>query len=563
MTLLRKRQKQQLQLQLQLPVIIVSLFFISVFLFSANVQIVIPPDADVDVKTIQSTKEMTNKRQNDQFSSNTKKIYDNDSDNGNDKIVAASTETSTATTSSTTTRTQKPNLVFHVGPPKTATTAIQETLTAWDAQGILMRDDQYLYTGAFLIHEEYQQTSPLLFHINRRLKDTNCHRQMSDARLEHDKTNNIHNNNNTTNSTTTIHDVVAAVPCARDILQALQPYADNRTNLLISDETLSMRFQSYSGLPLPSSLDWLSLKELLGPVWNITVIVAYRRYCHWLPSAKQQMERWTPAKPKLNAWPADTNNGRGKKIEHLFPNYWKRVTPGRGQMSYHFTDGVLESIQQVNDLGDYPIRVAIHNLHALLSPENNDTIPLLRTNFMCNVLPSAPNLCEYSRQLDRNQTTDEPRRANPSQQIPIAYDQLVSDAAIVGYINTTLYKRHATGIAARKYHEILLSSSSSSSSQQLPPNETESMNTTTTPLLLDLPLSCPSQYELEEYLNVSLQYEKELFPHFYSTKAGKELHVQEFWDSVNQSKYCSVDTQKAMEQEHWQAFFRQELARFN
>jgi hypothetical protein len=45
---------------------------------------------------------------------------------------------------------QKPHFVLHVGPPKTATTTIQETLTDWDMNGIMYQHSRYIYLGTYL-----------------------------------------------------------------------------------------------------------------------------------------------------------------------------------------------------------------------------------------------------------------------------------------------------------------------------------------------------------------------------------------------------------------------------
>jgi hypothetical protein len=73
-----------------------------------------------------------------------------------------------------------------------------------------------------------------------------------------------------------------------------------------------------------SSVHFAALEGALAGKWQLLVVVGYRRLYEWLPSAKQQTDRWMPAKRKLNKWPTDSGRrsiggGGGKSVEPIMP----------------------------------------------------------------------------------------------------------------------------------------------------------------------------------------------------------------------------------------------------
>jgi hypothetical protein len=401
---------------------------------------------------------------------------------------------------------EKPWLVIHVGPPKTATTTIQEALTTDTFQQALQRDN-YVYTGAYIRNDgQFQRPKK----INQQLKDVRCHMEMSKARQQLSRKNKRQNS-----PKKAVKEVVSRVPCAKEIVRLLQIFKKRNQSLIISDETLSNAWTAFYDMRNKAPLDFISLRELLSDDWNLLVIIGYRRFVDWLPSAKQQIERWNPHKPRMNKWPDGTRTG-GKAVSGVFPDYWKRP---RG-LAYHYTHEVLAAVDNI-----LPVR--IFNMH--LTDADDDQLVPVRTNFLCHALPNAPHTCAFSKQMDA--ATLQEKIANPQQ--TLSYDMLATAAAAANLIDTVAIKRHDAVLAAQEYHEKVL-------------------NQTAT----DFPVTCPDKSEYETYLNHSLILEKEILPElFATTPALEERHIADFWKSVAQQKYCHIDTAAVLQESQWVTFF--------
>ena len=64
----------------------------------------------------------------------------------------------------------------------------------------------------------------------------------------------------------------------------------------------------------------------------------------------------------------------------------------------------------------------------------------------------------------------------------------------------------------------------------------------------NFPLMCPRKEELQSLLAKSLLLEELVMPEFFSTKLGREEHVQAFWKLVNKKKaFCWLDVQRLFE----------------
>jgi hypothetical protein len=244
-----------------------------------------------------------------------------------------------------------------------------------------------------------------------------------------------------------------------------------------------------------------------------------------LPSSKQQVERWKPQKSRFNKW----SDEGGKRIENLFPNYWKNAAKSTDYIPYRFTDWIVNTIyaQAVGSIG-----VRIMNMHSGNS---------IRTTFFCETLPpnTFPHACEESRQQDRQETMDGVIRiANPSQSN--AYDQLVMEADAAGLIPNTSEngkrrpRRRAVVLAAQTFHETIL-------------NKT----------VRDFPVVCPNQSELKALLKKSIDLERQILPEFHGTDLGERQHRIDFWRDVDKNLYCDIDTIKILADPQWINFFVQ------
>jgi hypothetical protein len=293
------------------------------------------------------------------------------------------------------------------------------------------------------------------------------------------------------------------------MLQELKQFLEEGRSLIVSDETISIPRRTSPGQMAP--YDWLSLRELLEADWKLLVIVAYRRYIDWLPSAKQQVERWKPSKPAMNRWP----NQGGKVIEGLFPDFYK-VQPGIGRMPYFFTDQIIFHVKKY-------LPVTIMNMHS----ENQSVL----TTFLCDSMPSAKHCCSASREKDRNKDIAE-RKANEAQ--TLYYDMLAIAAFQRGLIQTgdQIPRRHDVVLAAKYHQESQLKKS-----------------------YRDFPLECPEQKDLDIFLEKSLMIEKRLLPEFYNSPAGEASHKKQFQQAIMENNYCHINTNLVLADTGWKQFF--------
>jgi hypothetical protein len=257
-------------------------------------------------------------------------------------------------------------------------------------------------------------------------------------------------------------------------------------------------------------VDWKSLYPTLSRDWNFILVFAYRRYPEWIFSSKQQENRWTRSKPRLNKWPGLG----GKELVPIRPLPSNRKT--MTTTAYRYSDYLLKEMQQ------YPeIPTAILNMHNL---ERGG----LKSSFFCDILGNAPQTCQYSLQEDQEQATETVK--NPSQSL--FYDVLAVAAHKSGLINGTRFNRRNVALQVQEHHETIL--------QQGP---------------LDFPLKCPPNSELDSFLNLSLSLEQEVVPEFAALAGVKGEHRSSFWKSADRNKFCWINTDAVLRDATWLDFF--------
>jgi hypothetical protein len=315
----------------------------------------------------------------------------------------------------------KPSFVFHVGPPKTATTTLQLELTNFRET---LKEDNYWFLGT----SSDDKYDPLMEF----LLDRKCMLQVNKLRSQGS------------------YDDMP--PCWQSFLTRLeQLHAQNR-NIIMSEEWFSIQFAEYEGVGR-TSVDWAVLKDALRD-WNVLIVVGYRHLFDIMPSAKQQWDRYYPHIKALNDWPP-----QGRTLQPLFPgvledphlgeDYVPQNSHLQGVKQWSYTDYLLETI------GPYfPMKI--------LDIHKEGTV---RTNFMCEILPHAPRSCSLSIRRDRE--TPE-TRSNAEQSL--FYDALVTAAAAKGWIRTERHTRRATALQLRAHWEDTLQHKPQDLEQICPPD---------------------------------------------------------------------------------------------
>ena len=384
----------------------------------------------------------------------------------------------------------RPFFVLHVGPPKTATTTLQTELT--NEMEMLALDD-FTYGGQVMLDPDnmWKHWKGVLL---KQLTDAKCQKAVHSARIN-DR---------------------PWPGCWKQFLKMLNIRRKQGYHLILSDETLSMKYQSFGHDVGRTSIDWPSLKMALEDQgWRPLVIVGYRRLFEVMPSAKQQWDRWTHAGNRgLTLWPPE-----GRTLQPLFPEvlndprlydgYVPRFIARTIQWSY--TDHLIEMISPY-------FEVRLLNMHDDLS---------IRSTLLCRVLPYAPRACRQSL-LDDQRSNELHKNTEQS----LFYDAITTEAADRGWIDKTIFSRHMVDLVVREYFE-----------DELGRNP-----------MADLPLLCPPNSQLIKLLERSLVKERQILTPTVA-ETMKEQHEADFWKAAAKKKFCWVDVNATLADPHWRQFF--------
>ena len=342
-----------------------------------------------------------------------------------------------------TTTMKKPNLVIHLGPPKTATTSLQLDLTRLKEMLAL---DGYIYAGRYYcpkwnnVQQKTvldRQEMPMMDILRTMFKPSHCRKNKNDERL---------------------------VECVQPFQEALEPFKNNNKNIILSDEgyTLALGRPEY----------YQALQDALSDEWDIILVMGYRRFFEWLPSDMFQRYRMDKVKGDLNwknHWPGGGGIGGGQespgeKVTLLFPWYYK----GWKEMGHRYSDFVA------NNVGNNTFPLGILNLH--------DDQKSVLTQFVCDILPDASRSCAESKKRDElgNVTTTN----DAAGVLHVNYDMLTTGAAELGLVDTSRFERKDIRHALKNFTESELGKTH-----------------------WDFELICPDQSQLDEFLNMSLELE--------------------------------------------------------
>lgn len=396
----------------------------------------------------------------------------------------------------------RPYFVFHIGPPKTATTSLQYALTHYQE---MLKQDSYHYLGQTMLSE-----TNMWRHLHGQeltiLKDRPCMRQTSLMRRNRKQT-------KATNAPTEPR-------CWSELRQLLRNHREANESLILSEENFSIKYIEMAKGPR-DSVDWYALAELLAELdYQPLILIGYRRLFDIMPSAKQQWDRWTRTQKSLNFWPGQMN---GRSLQPLFPGVLKDTRlyddyiPLKilGKIEWSYTDYLVRAIRP-----HLPVRlINMHSASESLS---------LRTYFLCHVLPYAPAACAQSAADD---LTDPEPRYNPEQSL--FYDALTCEAARRGWIDKDSFRRHDVNLALQDYYEKHHGGKVQS----------------------DIPLLCPPRDQLDILLERSLVKEEQLWPPNLA-EAWRASHVEAFERAVAAKKFCWIDINATLTtQPQWKEWF--------
>lgn len=150
--------------------------------------------------------------------------------------------------------------------------------------------------------------------------------------------------------------------------------------------------------------------------------------------------------------------------------------------------------------------------------------------FLCHTVPDTPRACAAARE-GRIGVSE---HRNPS--IPLHYDSIAVEAWKQGLFGCNGMLMKKTRLKRREaYNEIR-------------DRQEKHLNLT----WKDLPLTCPSTSELEEFLQTSLAYERQLFPK--SWRSRQADHESAFWNAFVNFKFCSINATTVLHNIKWRQF---------
>lgn len=362
-----------------------------------------------------------------------------------------------------------PLLLLHVGPGKTGTTSIQAML-AKNSSEELLRSDKYRYIG----NDAGVLKKPLSYHC-----DPNhtggvrggggCRRTLSE-----------------------------------DLLNLLTTARTQNTNLVGSNEFLDILTDEKRGA-------WVDATG--NDRWDARIVVSYRRLHELLPSHYNQhyKKNRIPSEPKAyghHNWPGVDGNYKLPP----FAEYLEREV----DLTQHDTVRTYEAWGK-------DFSVSVFNVH-----QEGD----MATNFVCQVIPGADELCR--------KLTDEAGRSEQ----PTGGKNISSSSSSNGSIMLLDYDI----LAVHAYEQGLV-------------HEFDNRYELTRAIQqhhkkgkLDLPRACPDQRALEELYLASKRFEA------WAVTLGASKPLTDFeasWETtLLDQKLCSVDAAVAAEQKVWKEFFR-------
>ena len=373
--------------------------------------------------------------------------------------------------------TNKRRLILHVGPSKTATTSLQTDLSSLQGE---LHADGFAYAGRYYF--PYTNATTGDFYLNR-----------SETPLLE-----------AAHSMLKRCELVPRSDCCATFSDQLDTYPGSKKqsrNIILSEEPFGNQWRE--------AKDWKAIRTAIGDHWQVTVVVGYRRFYAWLPSARFQRERIDRNPAQKGPWPDNC----GREIRPFFPDWWKHW-----QGTFSYTANILEALGST-----FPVRII--NLH-----NEEQRSPL--TTLLCDIMDGeAKKACQRSIQRDKQPTVMNTQTSAPS----LYYDAIACTAASQGLIDTSTFNRTVVRDAIRHHQEVDL---------ELRPT--------------DLLLDCPSKLELESLLNTSLAMEAKFMPSFARSPGVRAQHKADFNKYVEEKVYCWVDSNGVLAQPEWKRF----LARF-
>ena len=281
--------------------------------------------------------------------------------------------------------------------------------------------------------------------------------------------------------------------CRMAVSKMLREHHAKGHDVVISKESISAYTSMNHSRPEDRELFWSRLNDALRG-WNVTIVIAYRRYFEWLVSAKNQYDYHM----------------------HLMNKYVSRNWPS------HQLASMGDYLTQVLDDGKAPPYPYVHVMLnysypsgwniCLINFHSDDVV----ADFLCKVVQAKASCEEYQ--------PAHPKRVSPSGEL--LYHRLNVQAFLFGWMKQG-GKRYARARQTRHQAETVTSGSHITKED------------------------CPSKDLLTRLLAQSLKYEKDIFG-----EEDVAAHTQAFWKGAA-DRFCTVNASKVLlqDKDSWRQYY--------
>lgn len=289
----------------------------------------------------------------------------------------------------------------------------------------------------------------------------------------------------------------------QDFANILESHKEH--NIIMSDEMFHHHF---------AQEDVERFAKLLKPHWDVRIIYTYRHFYSSLPSMYHQLND-----------PYATNPGMAYAVEKtIWPeNGGYKIRSFRESNYFYIEHEMTRFFYWVIAFGD----VSVFNMH---NTNGVDYLPA----FLCTMIPEATSLCSPSQPALVEPAESAAHNDNSSASKYLRYDMLAVAAHELGLLEHTILSREMVRDAVEEYCEAKKWTN-----------------------IDDFPLDCLSNAEMDSFFEESLRQASMLSPYFTNPQ---EDSIQDeirsgFQEFRNKKKFCSINAERALEEEHWRHFF--------
>jgi len=280
--------------------------------------------------------------------------------------------------------------------------------------------------------------------------------------------------------------------CDDDFLARGVELGEEGKNLLISSESFSF-----------PKLNVLVLADYLKP-WDVTIVVYHRRYYDYLYSMYNQMNTIKHYGDNIMKMQRDT-----KSLYDTFSD-------SKWRANYENT----HTYKEVSRFNEHFDNIKVMNYH--------DKEKDLLEGFYCDAMPDANNVCQIIKAKGPQMDVLKQNKSSS-----LTYNSIIFAA----------YREKVIDIQTNDEAALAL--------QRVQDYQEKTLGLTGD----DFVKKCLPQEVLDEILETSLKYEKELLPDFYASPSGEAALRLDF-EKKSQNAFCSVDTDVIFESSEWMDFFK-------